>query len=308
MPHKPQPPTVRSAELRALATAVLPHVAQRGDCVAITGSAARGNARADSDLDLWILGKRRGRFVRSFHGVSVTLLCQTPAEAMKFENLCLSEVDALLLLDDTTGAFERLKAVWRKQRRRVGAEIIRSSQAQLRLEFERAETGSALQRATFLRLACWRLMVLRLYIDTGWRVPRLHLLRAELPAGLRRRLDEVLALPSAAACRRAVKLLPAALREVEKFGPLDGYRPPTSIAERVARAPDEAAFLARKELVYELLPRIFRAYGITDVRGVELLGGVAPKTREAFLLLEPPANAHVVKLLRRHAAALRKSI
>ncbi len=301
-------PTARSAQLRALATEILSRIAQRGDCVAITGSVARGTARADSGLDLWVLGRRRGCFVQLVGGVAVTLICQTPGEAMDLENLAHFEVDALLLLDDTTGAFERLRAQWRKQRRRVRAEVLRATESQLRYELDRADTGSALQRAAYLRLAAWRLMGLRLFIDTGWRVARLQLLREELPASLGRRLDAALAMPSPATCRRAVKLMPAAVKELQQLGVLDGYVLPDAVTGKAAFAPVEAAFLARKELLVEFLPRLFRPYGITDVRGVELLGSVAPKTREAFLLLEPKATAATVKQLRAHVTALRRSL
>ena len=269
---------------------------------------ARGNARADSDLDLWILGARSGRTVRRIDGVSVTLLCQTPTEAERFENLCLYEVDDLLVLEDGPGTFTRLKENWRKHRRRVRAEIIRSTEAQIGWELERAEKGSALHRAAFLRFACWRLVILRLYIDRGWRVPRLHLLREQVPAQLRRHLDAALALPGAAACRRAVKLMPSAMREVRAIAGDDGYVLPESIADKASLAPDEAALVARKELLFELLPRVFAKYGITDVRGVELLGQVAPKLRAAFLALEPRATDATVKKLRGHVEALRRSL
>lgn len=257
---------------------------------------------------MWVLGARSGRFVRRLDGVSVTLLCQTPEDAERFENLCLYEVDDLVVLEDGSGAFAHLQQTWRKQRRRIRAEIIRSTEAQVRWELERAEQGSLLHRAVFLRFACWRLMCLRVYIDRGWRVPRLHLLREQIPAALRRHLDAALALPGPVASRRAVKLMPAALKEVRKLAGDDGYALPESIAEKAQLAPEEAALVARKELVFELLPRVFKEYGITDLRGVELLGSIAPNLRAAFLALEPRADEATVKRLRAHARALESSL
>lgn len=301
--------TRQAVRLRSFASRILPRITKPGDAVALTGSAARGNATPDSDLDLWILGTRSGRFTRRIEGVSVTLLCQTPAEAEHFDNLCLYEVDDLLVLEDGSGAFTRLKETWRRQRRRIRAEIIRSTRAQLRWELERAKPGtSLLHQSVFLRFACWRLVCLRVFIDRGWRVPRLHVLRSELPAPLRRVLDSSLGLPSASACRRAVKVLPAALKEVQAIAGKDGYELPGSIAEKAALAPHEAAMVARKELLFELLPRVFQVYRIGDLRGVELLGEVAPKLRAAFVALEPRATTEGVKRLRGQLQVLKRSL
>lgn len=299
--------TKHSQRLREFATRILPKVASSADAVAITGSVARGNAQADSDLDLWVLGTRSGRVVRHLDGVSVTLLCQRPAEATQFDNLCFYEVDDLVVLQRGSGAFDRLLATWKRSRSRVRREIIRGTRAQIRWEFERAERGTPLHQAVFLRFACWRLLCLRLFITRGWRVPRLHLLREELPPALRAHLDGALALPPAAQCRRAVKLLPAALKEVQRIAGDDGYALPESIAEKAALAPDEAAMVARKELVFELLPRVFRQFGITDVRGVELLDRVAPSLKVAFLALEPRADDATVKSLRARLRAIERA-
>lgn len=277
---------------------------KRGDAVALTGSAARGNATADSDLDLWIIGARSGRFSKRFEGVNVTLLCQRPAEAVTFDNLCFYEVDDLLILRDDAGLFRGLRQVWRSHRRGIRAEIVRSTRAQLQWELQRAEVGSARHRAIFLRFAAWRGACLRVFLSRGWRVPRLHALRAELSAPLRKQLDAALGLPGPAGCRRAVKLMPRALTEVRALAGDDGYALPESIADKLARAPEEAAFVARKELVFELLPRVFGVYGIGDVRGAELLEGVAPSLHAAFELLVPRADARLVKRLRELQASL----
>lgn len=296
-------PSVDSLRLRALALELLPEVTKRGDCVAITGSAARGNATAESNLDLWILGTRSQRLTKKFNGASVTLHCQTPDEARAFDNLCLFEVDDLLLLDDRAGAFEQLRVVWRKQRRRVRAEVIRSAQKQIQHDLIRGATGSDWHRSTFLRLAAWRLLCLRVYIDHGWRVPRLHALRASLPKVLSKRLDDVLALPKAKLVSAAVKLLPKAVREAKQQVPLTGYALPS-----LEGSSDEVGFVARRELISELLPAVFSTWGITDVRGVELLGRVAPSTVKAFTLLQPAPKKGVVRKLEAHIAAIQSSL
>jgi predicted nucleotidyltransferase len=301
-------PTVESLRLRALALEVLPSVSKKGDCVAITGSAARGNATRDSELDLWILGTRSGSFVKRVHGVDVRLRCQHPDEAVTFDTLCQAEVDDLLLLEDRAGAFEAVRRAWKKQRRRVRAEVIRSTQKQVELELARGETGSDWHRASFLRLAAWRLSCLRVFIDHGWRVPRLHALRASLPRALAKRLDEVLALPKPAAARAAVKLMPRVEREARQHVDLRGYALPDALTSKLKWAPDEAAFVARKELLTELLPCVFNTWGITDVRGVELLGRVAPHTARAFSVLEPRPRAGDLKRLLKVIAEIQRAL
>ncbi|MFT3712121.1 MAG: nucleotidyltransferase domain-containing protein [Archangium sp.] len=301
-------PSVDSMRLRALALEVLKSVSKKGDCIAITGSVARGNATRDSELDLWILGSRSGRFTKNVHGTNVQLLCQRPEEAVAFDNLCLFEVDDLLLLDDRAGAFEALRRVWKKQRRRVRAEVIRGTQKQTELELARGQQGSEWHRATFLRLAAWRLLCLRVFIDHGWRVPRLHALRASLPKPLSKRLDEVLALPKPANARAAVKLMKGVEREARQHVDLGDYALPHALDAKVKTAPDEAAFLARQELVSDLLPAVFNTWGITDVRGVELLGRVAPNTAKAFQLLEPRPKKGDVKKLQAHVAAIQRAL
>lgn len=300
-------PSVEARRLRALAQELLPSLVKPGESLAIIGSVARGNATAASDLDLWILGKRSGREVKSIQGATVTLTRQTLEEALAFENLCLFELDDLLLLDDRSGAFERVRTVWKKQRRRVRAEVIRASQRQIELELDRGAAGSDRHRATFLRLACWRLLCLRVFIDHGWRVSRVHALEAALPKPLVKRLNEVLDLPSAKNAAKAVALLPAVVREAKQHGLIKTYQLPESItAKRVA--PQEAAFLARRELVSQLVPCLFQTWGITDLRGIELLGKHAPNAKKAFERLEGTVQRGTVKKLEAHLAAIQREL
>lgn len=296
-------PSVDSLRLRALALELLPSVTRPGDCVAITGSAARGNATSESNLDLWILGERSGRFERRVHGQRVTLMCQHPDEAREFDNLCAFEVDDLLLLDDRGGAFEALRTVWKKLRRRARAEVIRAMQKQVQVDLARGANGSDWHRASFLRLAAWRLLCLRVFIDHGWRVPRLHALRASLPKPLSKRLDEVLALPKDKHVKAALKLMPKVVREAKQHVPLTGYALPN-----LSLATEEAGFVARCELIGELLPCVFSTWGITDVRGVELLGRVAPNTTKAFTLLQPAPKKGELKKLVAHVAAIQRAL
>lgn len=299
--------TPRSRELRALAAQWLPTLVDDADAVALTGSAARGNARADADLDLWVLGRWSGRATLVRDGVSVTLLCQRPAEAMALDNLCFYEVDDLLVLRDVGGVFARLTKRWRQHRRTLRARILATTDEQLAWELERASRGSALHRATFLRLAGWRLACTFVFLEKGWRVPRLHLLDEALPRAEASRLHRVLGLPPDAACRRAVGLVPSAVAQLERL--LDERRldVPEAIAAKARSNPREAAFLALRSLVLEWLPEVFARYGVTDVKGVELLDR-APAAQRLFVALSPPVTDRALASLRRDVLALGRNL
>lgn len=244
-------------------------------------------------------------------GVSVTLLAQRPTEARALDNLCFYEVEDLIVLQDPRGDFERLVRTWRANRRRLRARIIAATEAQLAWELERSSRGSPLHRAAFLRLSAWRMACLFVFLETGWRVPRLHLLDEVLPVREGRRLRRALALPPAERCRRVVRRVPRAIRELEAMLARDGAPTrldvPESIAAKASTNPRESAFLARRELVLEWLPAVFARYGVTDLKGVELLEH-APTARALLLALEPRATAASVTALSREVRALGRGL
>lgn len=277
-----------------------------GDAVAVTGSVARGNSTSDSDLDLWVLGARSGRFVHHVGGVSVTLLCQRPREAAVLDNLCFYEVDDLKVLHDPRGRFTAIRRRWRQHRSTIRRMIVEATREDLAVELDRARWGSPLHRAAFLRMACWRLCCVWVFLERGWRVPRLHTLRDVLPVRLVRHLDAALGLPSVAACRRALAGLKRVEAEVQRS--MKRYRVPHPIVEKARSAPEEAAFLARRELLEVVLPTLFKPFAIGDLRGVELLGSIAPATQRLFQELEPRALVHTVEALWRHANAIERAL
>jgi len=292
-------PTLDSLRLRALALELLPKVAKKGDCVAVTGSAARGNATPGSNLDLWVLGKRAGLSEFTTHGTRVTLRCQRPLDALSLENLAYAEVDDLLLLDDRGGAFEKVRSTWKRVRRRVRAETIRAAQRRIEFDLNYADGGGEWQRVTFLSLASYRLLALHGYLEHGWHAPKLAMLRASLSPALQKRLDLALALP------KKVGPLAADLKKARTEAvKLEG----TAWIAWPERTGEDAALAARIELLEEVLPRVFTPWGITDVRGVELLGRVAPATKRLFERLQPKPGPGRLKAVERNLTAIRNAL
>lgn len=84
------PPATRSDYRRALAVArraanELAHGGARA--VVLTGSWARGDARRESDIDLWAIGRRRGNRILARDGFLVTVALTTPtAERRKLRD------------------------------------------------------------------------------------------------------------------------------------------------------------------------------------------------------------------------------
>lgn len=210
-----EPPSPRSLELRALALRLVPALARDGAAVALTGSAARGDAGPGSDLDLWVVGARSGRRSLVVDGVPVTLLQQTPDEALAFDSLCLYETRQLLVLHDAPGHFARVGRAAHRQRRAVRAAILEATAEDVARLEGLAAGASPLQRVVLLREVALRLAGLWLFHRTGWRMSRLRQFQAWLPRPALGHLEAVLGLDvPAATVRRVLRRWPDAPREV----------------------------------------------------------------------------------------------
>jgi hypothetical protein len=256
--------------LRAFAAQLVPHLAPRGTpTVAITGSVARGDAGAGSDLDLWVLGPHSDRQHITVANTPVTLLRQKPRQALTLETLCLYEVGDALVLTDPRGHFAKVLRAAKTRRHEVRAEVLNATWDGLRSDLLLTDDVSHWQRILALRQASLRLAATWLYLRHGWRVPRLRALRTWLPSRERRRLDSILGLPAApASVRRALATLGPATAAAIKLARGRRYiePPPREISARVhAQEWDEALLLARRHLRRELLPPLMGATGFRDV-------------------------------------------
>jgi predicted nucleotidyltransferase len=273
-------PTARSLELARLAQTLAARLV-RGDAqaVAITGSVARGTATAGSDLDLWVLGPPEGRRHLRARGVNVTLLTNTPREALALSRLAYWEVDDLQVLVDPRGHFARVQRRFDAHRAALRDDVLAATRDDLRRELALAGEGSSWKRLLFLRQAALRLAMVWLYLRTGWRVPRSRLVMAALPADARRRLQRVLALPGDVAARRALSQLRPVAARAQRWLAGRGVDaawvvvPREIEARRAAGELDEAVLMARRFLTEALLPAVLTAgAGPIDVTAL----GAAP--------------------------------
>lgn len=318
-------PTPESLALRAVAAAFAARLVKQERCaVALTGSAARGNAGPASDVDLWVLGATSGREHLVWSGTPLTLLRMTPREALRFEALCFYEVDDLLVLEDARGAFAQVQRAFARQRPAIRRAILEATLGDLHRELGRALEGSTWQRVVSARAAGLRLACLWLFLRTGWRVPRLSTLQAQLPRPAVRALRSLLGLPARPAVTRAVAAgLPALqarakgwLARARRRGyPLAELPPlPRELDARLrAREFDEALVLARRWLRDAALPLLLRGRCAFDVASFAALD-VPRGTRATLLAAEglvgvPPwdaaLNARVGVQLRALTRALR---
>jgi hypothetical protein len=146
-----------------------------------------------------------------------------------------------------------------------------------------------------------------LYLRTGWRVPRYRLVLRELPAGPRRLLQRVLALPGEPAARRALAQLRPATARARRWAHRRGVHaewfvvPRELEARRAAGEVDEAVLMARRFLTEVLLPTVLAAGG--GPLDVTALGTAPAGVRPVLVQLQGlgAVDAHDLAPVRRTA-------
>ena len=220
--------------------------------VAVTGSAARGDASAGSDLDLWCVSPRYGGHVRLHRragAIPVTLLCDSPRSAGSVRSLARTEVEELVVLRDPGGVFPVLQRAARARRPELWAGICRATSQGLEAELLEGTRGPVWSRVPPLREAALRCAAAWVCERQGWRTPRWRTLRRVLPRDARAELGALLGLPPASEARRSVLQLGRALGTA-RLGTL-----PVEVRARLrAGEHHEALLLARRHVEREVLP------------------------------------------------------
>ncbi|MFZ5468635.1 MAG: nucleotidyltransferase family protein [Myxococcota bacterium] len=179
--------------------------------VAVTGSLARGDFVAGSDVDLWVLGPKDAREERMVGGVAVSLLWLELKRAKTPEALLRFEVDDAVVLNDVGGHFARLKDTSHQRRAELVSFAAHAAALSMHLVVTRAQAAPPELAVASLREVARRGAALVVFMERGWRVPRLrHFLRALRPPHFHR-LIELLALPRDV--RPLLPLLRRALRD-----------------------------------------------------------------------------------------------
>lgn len=270
----------------------------------MTGSVARGDASLGSDLDLWVVGDARGRVNLRASGVPVTLLCQSLEEAISFESLCLFEVPDLLVLVDPGRRFARIRRAYARRLGAIRASILESTWRDLGRLWSLVEGASAAQRVVALREIAHRLAAIRIFLDTGRRVPRWRSF-STLPLPLRRALDAASDLQGTrGAALGALREIEAARRQVRRALPdLGVAKIPRELRARVAaREWPEAEHGARRWLLLELLTPALRELTMADLGALRLVPTLRPIYRAVAAIHRIPAPPAKAEALARKVA------
>lgn len=278
--------------LRALARARLPALLRREGflAVALTGSAARGDAEPGSDLDLWCLARgslRHHRRELRWSGVDVTLLVDGQRNAGTLESLSQCETDDLLVLHDPRGLFPPLQRRARELRPRLNQLLMRATARALNAELREGARGSALNRVPPLREAALRVASIWAFRHYGYRTPRWRTLVRILPPKARALLAEILDVPPTRSAKRA---LTHARRAARALGsPL----PKTALARLHAAQWTEATLLTRRHLERDVLGPLLQTQGCWEVTQLE-----QPSLLRALELLHRTTRTNADGLMR----------
>jgi hypothetical protein len=202
--------------------------------LAITGSVARGDASAASDVDLWVIGDRDAREQLDHPKADVTLLWQTPRRARAHDTLLRFEVDDAVVLHDPDGHLRAVRDAFTAQREAIRHEMLNDTALVIRDLIMNAQRQPAQRAIALLREAARRVAALRIYADHGWRVPRWRTFEAQLPRASLRRLRSLQGFGDDASWRALLRYLQA---HDDELAPLRGrrahYPPALPARERV---------------------------------------------------------------------------
>jgi predicted nucleotidyltransferase len=159
-------------ELEAVTRAAVARLRRRGyRTIAVTGSAARGDWTAGSDLDLWVIGPHNRRYDWRVRGVPVTVMVETPRHANDLTHLMRVEAAAARVLADPRGAFARVQHRFAANRSQIHRRIRRATLHDIDFHLARSEQGDEVHQVLSLRRAVHRAICLEAFEATGLRDP-----------------------------------------------------------------------------------------------------------------------------------------
>jgi hypothetical protein len=166
--------TPEAEQLRALARQYAAGLLERGfEAVAATGSVARGDAIAGSDIDLWAIAPEGNQvFHDSIGGRSVTVFAQALEHAIALPNLSLFDVDGLWVIGGDARLFQKIRSTFERHRKRIFAGIFDATVREVFTCLQLSRTGGSLARLVYLREAALRAAGLDVGRREGLRVPR----------------------------------------------------------------------------------------------------------------------------------------
>lgn len=249
-------PTAHSLRLRSIAAQCARRLARSEACaIALTGSAARGDAVKSSDIDLWVIGRSSGSFAFPHPSVHVTLLRQRLGEALALDNLCFYEVRDIKVLHDPRGVFAQLRERFETQQAGIRKRIHGGTLAEVKRRSKLSSRGSAYQRALHLGRLAFLFAAWELFEAFGWRVPKFRNLRTYLPKTAVARVRQLLRVKiSRASAEWASKTLPRLTQEAQAaFKALKIPQPSVPIAalRQLRKGPREDAVLALRAHFHE---------------------------------------------------------
>lgn len=203
----------------------------RAQAIAVTGSLARGDFAPGSDVDLWVLGPKNARDVVTGAGVPVSLLWQTVEHANSLEGLLLFEVEDAVVLHDPEGLLTALKDLAALRRQELHTWVRGSSAVLLTTLVDAVPAMPPAHAVATLREVARRGAALGLFLERGWRVPRMRHFQRGLSGPAWKKLHQLLALSLDEKARGA---LPALLEEARRGpAPLKQMRlPEPALVER----------------------------------------------------------------------------
>lgn len=162
--------------------------------VAVTGSLARGDLAGGSCVDLWVVGRREAQEAVTVDGVPVCLIWTSRARALTDDALLQFEVADIVPLFDPAGV---LREVQDRAARR--AQPLRGFLGEASAGFARwliVEIGKhGPLEVPALRELAHRGAALAVFLERGWRAPRLRHFERVLPRESYERFLAILGLP-----------------------------------------------------------------------------------------------------------------